>query len=183
MKKVFPLLLMALSAPAVADLATYSTSDQTLSIPLVVINGPIYYKNVEITLDNNTGNFNIMAARKADVNEIGEQTVTVSLDTPGTLFTNDTLTLLDIQDSRCPTSVQCIVAGEVIIELQLRNHITDEITLMELRLEGNGIIAGDEVKTENYTFRLLDASPYPESEMALDDNDYTFKIEYSLKPE
>ena len=79
--------------------------------------------------------------------------------------------------------MQCIVAGEVIIELQLRNHITDEITLMELRLEGNGIIAGDEVKTENYTFRLLDASPYPESEMALDDNDYTFKIEYSLKPE
>ena len=67
MKIVFPLLLMALSAPAVADLATYSTSDQTLSIPLVVINGSIYYKNVEITLDNNTGNFNIMAARKADV--------------------------------------------------------------------------------------------------------------------
>ena len=32
-------------------------------------------------------------------------------------------------------------------------------------------------------YGLLDASPYPESEMALDDNDYTFKIEYSLKPE
>ncbi|MFT5320758.1 MAG: hypothetical protein ACI934_000901 [Pseudohongiellaceae bacterium] len=182
MKIVFPLLLMALSAPAVADLATYSSSNQTLSVPLLAINGSVYYENVEISLNTSTGKFNIMAANKISADKIGNQTVTVSSDSPGTLLTRDTLELLYIQDSRCPADVQCIIAGEIIIGLQLHDFVTDSLTVMELQLEGNGSIAGDGVKTEEYTFSLLEANPYPESEIVLDDNDYTFTIEYSINP-
>jgi hypothetical protein len=182
-KNFYLLLLMVFSTQAAADLATYSSSEQTLNIPLLAINGSVYYENVEIILNTSSGKFNIMAANKINADEIGNQTVTVSFGTPGTLFTRDTLELLYIQDSRCPSDVQCIVAGEVSIGLQLHDYVTDGLTVMELQLEGNGSIAGDEVKTEEYTFRLIDASPYPESEVELADNDYSFMIEYSLNPE
>jgi len=49
----------------------------------------------------------------------------------------------------------------VIAGIQLYNSTTDNITLMDLALEGNGDVPGDEIDTENYIFRLLAVSPYP----------------------
>jgi len=51
---------------------------------------------------------------------------------------------------------------------------------MELTLEGNGDVPGESVKTEDYNFRLLDASPYPTLTDTITEEDYRFKIEYSL---
>lgn len=80
-----------------------------------------------------------MSASPISADDVGSQNVSVSFDTPGIFFTNDTLTLLDIQDSRCPNGAQCLVAGEVIIGLQLQDQKTNGITLMEMRLEGMAV--------------------------------------------
>jgi len=154
-------LLCVLSWSALADVAAFSTDSQRLDIPLLVIDGGAVYSDVALILDQDTGQYTIVAAQKAGLEDIGTQQVSFTINAPGELFTRDTLTLLDIQDSRCPTGVQCIVAGQVIAGIQLYNSTTDNITLMDLALEGNGDVPGDEIDTENYIFRLLAVSPYP----------------------
>ncbi len=183
MKTVYALLLTLCCTTVVAEVATFSTSDNTLTVPLLVINGSVYYEDVSITLDSKTGKFSIMSASKTDIEAVGPQTAKLSSAAPAILFTNDTLTLLDIQDSRCPQDAQCIVAGEVTIGLQLQDHNTNAITLMELTLEGNGDLPGANIKTQDYTFRLLEASPYPELENTIVEDDYSFTIEYSVNPD
>lgn len=182
MRRLVALFFLMGSPSVLADVATFSTESQLLEMPLLVINGSAYYRDVVLHLDQTTGQYTIMSAHKADLEDIGAQTVTLSLEMPGVLFTQDTLTVLDIQDSRCPTGVLCIVAGEVVVGLQLQNHITDGITLMDLTLEGNGDIPGETVETESYSFRLLEVSPYPVADEPLADTDYSITIEYTLKP-
>ncbi len=180
MKTIYALLLTICCTQVVAEVATFSTSDNTLKVPLLVINGSVYYEDVSFTLDSKTGKFSIMSASKSDIEAVGAQTAKLSSTAPAILFTNDTLSLLDIQDSRCPQDAQCIVAGEVTIGLQLQDHNTNAITLMELTLEGNGDVPGEAVKTKDYSFRLLDASPYPALDTTIIEGDYSFTVEYSL---
>ena len=180
MKIIYTLLLTLCCTQLAAEVATFSTSDNTLTVPLLVINGKVYYEDVSIALDSKTGDFSILSASKTDAASVGAQTVTLSSAASAVLFTKDTLTLLDIQDSRCPQDAQCIVAGEVIIGLQLQDHVSNSITLMELTLEGNGDVPGESVKTEDYNFRLLDASPYPTLDDTIAEEEYRFTIEYSL---
>ncbi|MDG1851628.1 MAG: hypothetical protein P8J44_05880 [Gammaproteobacteria bacterium] len=180
MKIIYTFLMTLCCTQLAAEVATFSTDDNTLNVPLLVINGSVYYQDVTINLNSKTGEFSILSASKTDAASVGAQSVTLSSATPALLFTNDTLTLLDIQDSRCPQDAQCIVAGEIIIGLQLQDHVSNTITLMELTLEGNGDMPGSSVKTEDYSFRLLDASPYPTLADTIAEEDYRFKIEYSL---
>ncbi len=180
MKIMYGFLLIICCTQVTAEVATFSTSNNTLTVPLVVINGSVYYEDVSIELNSKTGKFNILSASKSDASSVGVQTITLSSTAPAVLFTNDTLTLLDIQDSRCPRDAQCIVAGEVIIGLQLQDQVSNTITLVDLTLEGNGEVPGKSVKTGDYSFRLLDASPYPTLDDPIADGDYRFKIEYLL---
>jgi len=180
MKTVYALLLTLCCTQVVAQVATFSTSDNTLTVPVLVINGSVYYEDVSIALDSKTGKFSVLSASKTDAASVGAQTVKLSAAIPAVLMTKDTLTLLDIQDSRCPRDAQCIVAGKVVIGLQLQDHNTSAITLMELTLEGNGDVSGEAVKTKDYSFRLLDASPYPALDTSIAEEDYSFTIEYFL---
>ncbi len=71
---------------------------------------------------------------------------------------NISITLLEIQDSRCPAGAQCIWAGMIVIEGQLTVDGKD----IELQLSTNENVSGfpDQFSTSDYTVKLIDAIPY-----------------------
>ncbi len=60
-----------------AEVATFSTDDNTLNVPLLVINGSVYYQDVTINLNSKTGEFSILSASKTDAASVGAQSVTL----------------------------------------------------------------------------------------------------------
>ncbi|MEB2781914.1 hypothetical protein U3A58_16085 [Algoriphagus sp. C2-6-M1] len=73
---------------------------------------------------------------------------------------NISITLLDIQDSRCPNGAQCIWAGMIIIDAQLKIDGKN----LDLQLSTNENASGfpDEFSTSEYRAKLIDAIPYPD---------------------
>ncbi|TXE14058.1 hypothetical protein [Algoriphagus aquimarinus] len=71
---------------------------------------------------------------------------------------NISITLLDIQDSRCPTGAVCIWEGMIVVEAQLKIEGKD----IDLQLSTNKNASGfaDEFSTSEYTVKLIDAIPY-----------------------
>ncbi|MBN1819223.1 MAG: hypothetical protein JW833_00820 [Prolixibacteraceae bacterium] len=78
------------------------------------------------------------------------------------------LEILNINDSRCPSDVVCIWAGEARIFLEFKNTTT---TIFEL-------CTGGPLKDtiDNYIFELMNVSPYPVSTETLELDDYTIKL-------
>ena len=74
---------------------------------------------------------------------------------------NISVTLLEIQDSRCPADVVCIWSGMIVIEGQLRID-GDEY---DLKLSANENASGipEVFSTEDYTVKLVDVLPYPDT--------------------
>lgn len=71
---------------------------------------------------------------------------------------NISITLLEIQDSRCPAGAQCIWAGMIVITAQLTVDGKD----IELQLSTNENVSGfsNQFSTSDYTVKLIDAIPY-----------------------
>jgi hypothetical protein len=82
---------------------------------------------------------------------------------------NIAITLLDIQDSRCPTDADCIWAGMIVLEGTLR--IADKN--YPIQLSTNERISGfpEEFSTSEYTVKLIDAIPYPDSNLTSESED------------
>lgn len=88
-----------------------------------------------------------------------------------TISTNNnqiSLEIIDINDSRCPSDVQCIWQGEARITFELNNNGKKEFTLTTLELEPDTI--------DNYIFTLKSVEPYPISTKTLELDDYTVKL-------
>lgn len=74
------------------------------------------------------------------------------------------------QDSRCPTNVNCIWAGNAEVALGLIHDKCDTIiTLNTHRATG----AGDESKVGNFRIKLIKLDPYPHTERKISPGDYT----------
>lgn len=73
---------------------------------------------------------------------------------------NISITLLDIQDCRCPAGAQCIWAGMIVIDAAL----TIDGKELGLQLSTNENASGfpQEFSTSEYTAKLIDATPYPD---------------------
>ena len=73
---------------------------------------------------------------------------------------NITITLLKIQDSRCPAGAQCIWQGMIMIE----GMLTIEGKNYQLKLSTEESFSGYLVQfsTEEYTVKLIDAVPFPD---------------------
>ena len=71
---------------------------------------------------------------------------------------NISITLFDIQDSRCPAGTQCIWQGMIMIE----GMLTIEGKNYQLKLSTEESFSGYPVQfsTEEYTVKLIDAVPY-----------------------
>lgn len=78
-------------------------------------------------------------------------------------------TITEINDSRCPSDVVCVWQGAAIVTIQIESPLRDEITLStyDNLIDTSG----------NYSFELLDVTPYPVSTETIELDDY----EVSLK--
>jgi hypothetical protein len=78
-----------------------------------------------------------------------------------------------VEDSRCPTGVQCIQAGTVRVQVKLRRGRKDEI-----------VVAGldSPVKLAGAWLHLLDACPYPRHPAHIKPGDYRFILAISPGP-
>ena len=74
------------------------------------------------------------------------------------------------QDSRCPTNVNCVWAGNAEVSLELMvDKCPTSITLNTHATSG----AGDESKVGGYRVKLIKLEPYPHSEKKISPSDYT----------
>jgi len=80
-----------------------------------------------------------------------------------------------ISDSRCPSDVQCIQAGSVMLKLTLSNDQGVKITL-------NKSTEGGSWEFDNYRISILEVKPYPTSQVQINKDDYiaTLKVESTL---
>jgi len=82
----------------------------------------------------------------------------------------DTLTVMSIADSRCPSDVQCISAGEVKVEFALiRGDIGMGVTELILPSKQEGTIG-------SYVVKLIDIGPYPRESQVIKQDDYQIQV-------
>ena len=74
------------------------------------------------------------------------------------------------QDSRCPTNVNCVWAGNAEVALEwTHNKCTTTITLNTHASAANS----DEAKVSGLRVKLIKLEPYPHSEKKISPSDYT----------
>ena len=79
-----------------------------------------------------------------------------------------TMTLLDIEDSRCPSDVVCFWQGTVTATIQLEKQGQD-LGIHAISME---TIEENEPTFNGYYIRLTNVSPYPESTVSIQPTDY-----------
>lgn len=80
-----------------------------------------------------------------------------------------------INDSRCPSDVECIWAGKADVSIDVTSPVSGSLVLSTLN---NNIYKSTDT-LGNYSFQLIDVSPYPVSTETINLEDY----EVSLKIE
>jgi hypothetical protein len=80
-------------------------------------------------------------------------------------------TITEVNDSRCPSDVICIWAGKVDVKIKVVSPVSGTITLSTYDNQVDTI--------GNYSFKILDVSPYPISTKTIKLEDYVvlLKIE------
>lgn len=77
------------------------------------------------------------------------------------------------QDSRCPTNVNCVWAGNAEVSLEwMIDKCPTSITLNTHATSGKG----DESKVGGFRVKLIKLEPYPHSEKKISPGDYTAKL-------
>jgi hypothetical protein len=80
-----------------------------------------------------------------------------------------TMTLLEVEDSRCPSDVVCVWQGTVMAKIQLKKGGQD-LGIHTIPME---TIDGKEKTFEGYYIRLTNVAPYPESTSSIDASNYS----------
>ena len=100
------------------------------------------------------------------------QTVQMAVDDTTVL----SLTFVNVEnDSRCPTDVQCIRAGEAIIQVQAS---LTSAPIQDLLLDTSAM---ESVEYENYLIRILELTPVPTSGTQIEQSDYRVSLSVSKK--
>lgn len=83
--------------------------------------------------------------------------------------------ITEINDSRCPSDVECIWAGKADVTIKLESPVSESFVLSTL----NNALYSSKDTVGNYSFQLIDVSPYPVSTQIIKFEDYkvTLKIE------
>ncbi|MCV0373415.1 MAG: hypothetical protein K5793_07680 [Nitrosarchaeum sp.] len=87
-----------------------------------------------------------------------------------------TMTLLDIEDSRCPSDVVCVWQGTVLAKIQLEKGGQD-LGIHTISIEN---IEGNEQTFEGYYIRLTNVEPYPTSSIPIQPMDYSLTFFVSM---
>lgn len=81
------------------------------------------------------------------------------------------ITVLDVEDSRCPADVQCIWQGEAKVHINVKEDSKDlgDFVLSTLAEKMNQSF-------ENFTIRLIEVQPYPYSTKEINASDYSITL-------
>ena len=104
--------------------------------------------------------------------------ITLHLDEKSTYADLD-LRWLEVMDSRCPTGVQCVWAGEVKVMLEATNTTDKDKKPIEfeLTLKVRGKPATESVW--GYELELLSVHPYPENKVTPQRSNYVAEVKIS----
>jgi len=177
MKKLnfFGLLAALVLFPALAAaISNFSSQSGTLRIPEVSVDGETHFYNVELQLDFATESFELKRVT-------AHQPVKAQLAVPFNLFVGQSAILdaLEIQlvaiqeDSRCPTDVVCIWAGNVVVVLQVYQEQQDGV---EVLLNTNSVVGPTAVKLDKYRLELAKVRPEPISTQAISEYEITLVV-------
>ncbi|GKS67548.1 hypothetical protein YTPLAS73_10950 [Nitrosarchaeum sp.] len=86
------------------------------------------------------------------------------------------MTLLDIEDSRCPVDVTCIWEGTVLVKIQLKKGVQD-LGIHTIPME---TMEDTEQTFDGYYIRLTNVEPYPASTVSIQPTDYVLTFFVSL---
>lgn len=115
-----------------------------------------------------------------------EDTVNAQLGTNFDMMTNQTVTvqptgmmiqLVNMSDSRCPSDVTCIWAGQASVNLAVQ--VNGNTNLLNLASTAGGT---DTKSLGNYMVQLVKVSPYPTSKTSIKLSDYVFTLKVSAMP-
>ncbi len=91
-----------------------------------------------------------------------------------------TIKLLEIpNDSRCPSEVLCVWAGEVMAKLELKKG-TNEALLQPVL--GASADNRSEAEFDGYLIKLVSVDPYPKKAGSIPQSDYSVTLLVSKKP-
>jgi hypothetical protein len=84
------------------------------------------------------------------------------------------------EDSRCPTGVNCIWAGNVRVQLQV-TKAKSKPSKVELSLNPRDFPDGEAADCGDYKLKLVKVDPYPVADQQLKPGDYTATLSVSKK--
>ena len=85
------------------------------------------------------------------------------------------LTLFKIDDSRCPTQVECVWAGVATAYFLYEKNGQDTIKLSTTDYEA--VQTKTQVEHNGYRYRMIEVTPYPETPESIKPEDYRVRIE------
>jgi len=86
---------------------------------------------------------------------------------------------LEISDSRCPTGVNCVWAGEVKVTLEVTDTLAQDTQPVEIQLTLQARGGAATVSVLGYELELLNVDPYPKDEVTTARNNYVARIKIS----
>ncbi|HEV7904041.1 MAG TPA: hypothetical protein VGO96_09380 [Pyrinomonadaceae bacterium] len=84
------------------------------------------------------------------------------------------------EDSRCPTGVNCIWAGNVRVQLQVTKAKSKPVKV-ELSLNPRDFPDGEAADCGNYKIKLVKVDPYPVADQQLKPGDYAATLSITKK--
>lgn len=91
---------------------------------------------------------------------------------------NTTITLLNVEDSRCPTNVNCVWQGNGSVEMRIdKDNETENFTLNTLGELNGGINYPTSTIVLDLNIELIDLEPYPDGNTSYSLQDYTVILE------
>lgn len=103
-------------------------------------------------------------------NETVSSVITLNIEQI-TNYQNLLLRLVDIDDSRCPTGVTCIWAGQLIVNLEVTNELEEKVMLKLIRKRESEI-----AYAFGYSLLLLDVAPHPKKDKEIQLSEQTVQI-------
>jgi hypothetical protein len=86
--------------------------------------------------------------------------------------------IFDIEDSRCPSDVQCVWEGQVTVTM---NVVVNWEDLGNYDISLNDSLDGSTIQLDQYSLELLKVEPYPASTESIPEWDYVATMQFSLK--
>lgn len=166
----------------VAQPADFSTETGILDIPAIEINDQRTITDAQLQLQE-TDTIMFQLVDYGFESDPAIEQIALVYGASINLDENLSLTFVDVlAESRCPSDVVCITSGEVTIILRAIETLADSNTKRtDFGLTLQGLDISEHYYNGRY-FRLVEATPYPVSTVAVEEEAYAVLLEVSAQP-